>query len=120
QENLILLEINRPLLLTERMVRTFHREWMASEDHRRTILSPQATHTGSDFELYQDGDYYTMAVVSEFICERGDYSRLPDRVRSGELLEFSGQLISGVEADYIGIGLQQSPVKMSPQQLNEL
>ncbi len=120
QENLILLEINRPLLLTERLVRTFHREYMDSPQHLRTMLSPQATHMGSAFELAHEGEIYTMAAVSEFICERGDYSRLPQQLQVGDSLLLSGQFAHGVEAGYIGIGLHDQPQPLDPAQLNAL
>ncbi|MCB1186159.1 hypothetical protein KDL29_03240 [bacterium] len=120
QENLILLEIDWPLRLTQRLVRSFHREWMASPEHRRTLLSPQATHFGSSFELYRVGGLYRMGAVQEFVCERGDYSRLPQRMSTGERLQLGGQFQQGVEPGYIGIGLQPTAVALSPAELNAL
>src|SRR5690606_3865070 len=115
-----LLEIDWPLQLTERLVRSFHREWMDSPQHRRTLLSPQATHYGSAFALQRDGIHCRLGAVQEFVCERGDYSRLPQRMAVGEQLQLSGQFQREVEAGYIGIGLQPSAQPRSPQDLNEL
>ena len=118
QENLILLEIEWPLGLTERLVRSFQREWLDSPEHLRTMLSPQATHFGCAFELVDDNGIWRMAAVSEFVSEHGDYGRLPQQLRCGERLVLSGQLRPGTEPGYIGVGLQDSPRPLSIAELN--
>lgn len=120
QENLIMLELDWPLHLTERLVRSFHREWMDSPGHRATVLSPQATHLGSAFELSQLGALNRMAGVCEFICERGDYSRLPQCLAAGETLRFSGQLAAGMQFGWIAVGLQDQAAAMDVVTLNDL
>jgi hypothetical protein len=120
QENLIMLELDWPLHLSERLVRSFHREWMDSPGHRAAVLSPQATHLGSAFELEQLGALNRMAGVCEFISERGDYSRLPQRLSPGETMRLSGQLARDMQFGWISVGLQDHAQAMDAPTLNEL
>jgi hypothetical protein len=118
-ENVSYRESTARLYLTRKIVQDIHDRWMESPPHRRNIVAPEHNAVGLAITLSWDGKSSVLSAAEEFVDDYGDFSALPGKADSQDMLELTGTFHDRqTKLVYIMIGREPLPEKHSPKELN--